>query len=85
MSEKSKTPEVKKGYCSYNDVEVAFSDYNNYGKCGCIKCKRKKCDTECRAFKGERDRFNAQNFSKNGCMCNECLTNTIYVKQQNQK
>jgi hypothetical protein len=85
MSEKSKNPQIKSGHCLYQDVDVVFSGYNNNGKCGCLKCKRKKCDLECRAFKSGCDRVNAQEFSKHACMCNECITNTIYVNQQNQK
>jgi hypothetical protein len=85
MSKQTKTPKINTKHCLYQDAEVVVSSYNNNGKCGCFKCERKKCDLECRARKSERDRVEAAEFSKHARMCNECLVNTIYAKQQNQQ
>ena len=82
MSDKTNTQNVKKKYCLYQDVDVVISGYNDGGKCGCLKCKRKKCDQECKARKSERDRVDAAEFSKYARMCNECISATIYSEQQ---
>ena len=82
MSETANTQNNKK-YCLYQDVEVVISSFNNYGKCGCLKCTRKNCNTECKSFKSATQRrIMEDRITKNTCFCNECINATIYGGQQ---
>ena len=74
---------MSKKYCAYMEQDVIISGFNNDGKCRCLKCRKKQCETECRAAKSARSRVFAQEYLFNYiCLCNECLNATFYGKNR---
>ncbi|MBR4507108.1 MAG: hypothetical protein IKP24_01080 [Alphaproteobacteria bacterium] len=72
-------------YCKYMQQNVVVSDYNNRGKCTCLKCNQSECTKECSA-NVHSVRISRKCSSGRVCWirgnCNECINTTLYSNQR---